>query len=129
MCKSSKCSFYIFTLLLLSLQKAGAIHLAITNVPEAGLWWESSNKIYGRTNNPYNIYCSAGGSSGGEASLLSAAGSVIGIGSDFGGSIRIPAMLNGVFGLKPTAKLIPFAGHVPDKLPSYHEEMVTLGPI
>jgi fatty acid amide hydrolase 2 len=104
------------------MQEAGAIHLAVTNVPgkfyfsdflstifeEAGLWWETSNGIFGCTNNPYDSRLSAGGSTGGEGSLISAAGSVVGVGSDFGGSIRIPSMLNCLFGLKPTPKLVPF---------------------
>lgn len=70
--------------------------LAVTNVPEAGLWWETSNKINGRTRNPYDVRLTVGGSSGGEGSLISSAGSVVGVGSDIGGSIRIPAALNGI---------------------------------
>lgn len=66
------------------------------------MWWESVNAIYGRTSNPYDTRRIAGGSSGGEAALISAAGSVIGIGSDIAGSIRMPSYFNGVFGFKPT---------------------------
>lgn len=71
------------------LRDAGAIHLLTSNVPEAGLWWETSNQIQGRTRNPYDMRLSAGGSSGGEAALIAAAGSVIGIGSDFGGRLDL----------------------------------------
>ena len=80
---------------------AGAILLAITNVPELALWWESSNKLYGRTNNPYDVRRTPGGSSGGEGALIAAAGSVIGLGNDVGGSLRVPAVFCGIFGLKP----------------------------
>lgn len=84
------------------MKDAGAILLAVTNVPEVCMWWESVNVVYGRTSNPYDSRRISGGSSGGEAALISAAGSVIGIGSDIAGSIRIPCYFNGVFGLKPT---------------------------
>jgi len=80
---------------------AGAILLAITNVPELALWWESSNKLYGRSNNPYDVRRTPGGSSGGEGALIAAAGSVIGLGNDVGGSLRVPAVFCGIFGLKP----------------------------
>jgi len=111
------------------LRAAGAIHLAVTNVPEAALWWETNNGIYGITRNPYDLRLAAGGSSGGEGSLIGAAGSVIGVGSDFGGSIRIPSMLNGIFGLKPSPGLIPMKGHIPEKLPKYHLQMISIGPM
>lgn len=89
------------------MRDAGAIVLAVTNVPEAVMWCETSNTIYGRTNNPYDIRRTCGGSSGGEGALIAAAGSMIGLGSDVGGSIRIPAAFNGVFGLKPTSSMSP----------------------
>lgn len=75
--------------------------MAITNVPELALWWESSNKLFGRTNNPYDIRRTPGGSSGGEGAIIAAAGSVIGLGNDVGGSLRVPAVFCGIFGLKP----------------------------
>uniref|UniRef100_A0A183GLD8 Amidase domain-containing protein n=1 Tax=Heligmosomoides polygyrus TaxID=6339 RepID=A0A183GLD8_HELPZ len=81
---------------------AGAILIALTNVPEVCMWVESQNGIYGRTKNPYDTRRSVGGSSGGEGALISAAGSLIGVGSDIGGSIRIPSFSNGVFGMKNT---------------------------
>lgn len=84
------------------MKNAGAILLAVTNVPEVCMWWESSNTIYGRVSNPYDTRRTAGGSSGGEGALISACGSVIGLASDIGGSIRMPSFFNGVFGFKPT---------------------------
>ncbi|KAK6031420.1 aspartyl/glutamyl-tRNA amidotransferase subunit A domain protein, partial [Ostertagia ostertagi] len=84
------------------MRAAGGILLAISNVPEVCMWVETSNTIYGRTSNPYDARRMAGGSSGGEGALLGAAASVIGVGSDIGGSIRMPAFFNGVFGMKTT---------------------------
>lgn len=96
-----------------NLKEAGAILLAITNVPEAAFWIESSNYIYGRTGNAYDPRRAAGGSSGGEGALIGAAGSVIGVGSDLAGSVRIPSMFNGIFGLKPSENAISIEGHHP----------------
>ncbi|KHN78371.1 Fatty-acid amide hydrolase 2 [Toxocara canis] len=110
------------------MKNAGAILLAVTNVPEVCMWWESSNTIHGRVSNPYDTRRSAGGSSGGEGALVSAAGSVIGLGSDIGGSIRIPSFFNGVFGLKPTPGVVPLAGHIP-QVEGYQTEMLRVGPI
>ena len=69
-----------------------------------------------------------GGSSGGEGALLGAAGSVVGVGSDIGGSIRMPAFFNGVFGLKPTPGVIPLIGHVPEPT-GYKTHMLRIGPM
>uniref|UniRef100_A0A3P9AAR0 Amidase domain-containing protein n=1 Tax=Esox lucius TaxID=8010 RepID=A0A3P9AAR0_ESOLU len=85
------------------LKRAGAIPLGVTNCSELCMWLESHNHLYGITNNPYDLERIPGGSSGGEGSILGGAGSVIGVGSDVGGSIRIPAFFNGVFGHKPTS--------------------------
>src|SRR5699024_2183515 len=73
------------------LKKAGAIVLGKTNTPELCFCQETENKLYGRTNNPWDITRTSGGSSGGEGSLLAAGGVAAGIGSDIGGSIRFPA--------------------------------------
>ncbi|XP_046652428.1 fatty-acid amide hydrolase 2-like [Daphnia pulicaria] len=100
------------------MKKAGAIMLAITNVPELCMWWESLNNVYGRSRNPYDTNRTVGGSSGGEAGLLASGGSPFGIGSDIGGSIRLPAFFNGIFGHKPTSGIVsnheqqPVAGKV-----------------
>uniref|UniRef100_T1JFB4 Amidase domain-containing protein n=1 Tax=Strigamia maritima TaxID=126957 RepID=T1JFB4_STRMM len=95
------------------MRKAGAIILAHTNVSEVCMWWESSNNVYGTTNNPYDTTRIAGGSSGGEGSIIAAAGSVMGIGSDVGGSIRIPSFFNGIFGHKPSTGLGGSEGQLP----------------
>ncbi|RMB98191.1 hypothetical protein DUI87_25094 [Hirundo rustica rustica] len=96
------------------LKQAGAIPLGVTNCSELCMWYESSNRVYGRTNNPYDLQRIVGGSSGGEGSVLAAACSVIGVGSDIGGSIRMPAFFNGVFGHKPTTGVVPNDGQFPD---------------
>ncbi|KAH9378075.1 hypothetical protein HPB48_022570 [Haemaphysalis longicornis] len=80
------------------LRDAGAIPVATTNTPELCLWTESFNKLYGRTHNPHDTRRTAGGSSGGEGSLLSAAGALLGVGTDIGGSIRLPSTYCGTFG-------------------------------
>lgn len=95
------------------LQDAGAIVLGVSNTSELCMWMESDNRVYGRTNNPYDPSRSAGGSSGGEASLVGAGLSPFGLGSDVGGSIRIPAGFCGVFGHKPSGGLVPSTGQYP----------------
>ena len=84
------------------LRKAGAIILGKTNVPQAMLLHETDNPVYGRTNNPWDLDRSAGGSSGGEAAIIAAGGSPLGLANDLGGSIRQPAHVCGLVGLKPT---------------------------
>jgi amidase len=95
------------------LRAAGAILIGKTNVPELALAPETDNKIYGRTNNPYDLSRSPGGSSGGEASIIASGGSPLGLGSDCGGSIRAPAHFCGIAGIKPTAGRVPRTGHFP----------------
>jgi len=95
------------------LREAGAIVLGKTNCPELGWAWESDNLIYGRTNNPYNLALSPGGSSGGESALIAAGGSPLGFGSDAGGSVRFPANCCGLASIKPTSGRIPRTGHFP----------------
>ncbi|GKT45170.1 acetamidase [Colletotrichum spaethianum] len=94
--------------LLLSL---GCVIIAKTNVPQTLGSLDSVNNIFGRTMNPINRMCTAGGSSGGEGVLVAMKGCMIGIGSDIGGSIRVPAMCNGVYGFKPSNGRVPFGGH------------------
>uniref|UniRef100_A0A914EJ03 Amidase domain-containing protein n=1 Tax=Acrobeloides nanus TaxID=290746 RepID=A0A914EJ03_9BILA len=108
---------------------AGAILLGITNVPEMLMALDTVNTIYGRTKNPYDLRKTTGGSSGGEAALIAAAGSVIGLGTDVGGSIRIPAAFNGIFGLKPTPGLIPLQGIYPMVKEGYPTKMCSIGPM
>ncbi|XP_042243398.1 fatty-acid amide hydrolase 2-like [Homarus americanus] len=95
------------------MREAGAIPLCVTNVSELCMWWESANTVYGRTNNPYCTCRIVGGSSGGEACLQSACGAPIGIGSDIGGSIRMPSFFNGIFGHKPTYGIVSNVGQEP----------------
>jgi fatty acid amide hydrolase 2 len=95
------------------MRAAGAIPLASTNVSELCMWMESSNAVYGRTANAYDAGRIAGGSSGGEGSAIGAGASPMGIGADVGGSIRMPAFFNGVFGHKATPGMIPNAGQHP----------------
>ncbi|XP_049515838.1 fatty-acid amide hydrolase 2-like [Dermacentor silvarum] len=78
------------------------------------MWGDSQNLVDGCTRNPHDTRRSPGGSSGGEASLLAAAGSLISLGTDIGGSVRIPAAYCGVFGHKPTAGVVPNTGLLPD---------------
>jgi fatty acid amide hydrolase 2 len=92
---------------------AGAIPIGVTNVSELAMWFESDNKVYGRTNNPYDHRRIVGGSSGGEGAAVAAAYAPFGVGSDIGGSIRMPAFFNGVFGHKPSAGLVPNDGQFP----------------
>ncbi|XP_071649065.1 fatty-acid amide hydrolase 2-like isoform X1 [Temnothorax longispinosus] len=111
------------------LRNAGAIPLCVTNTPEMCGGFDSTNLLFGRTCNPYDTRYSAGGSSGGEGALLGAGASVIGLGSDMAGSIRVPSFLNGVFGHKPTPGLIPIDGHFPYTDDEYFQKFTTFGPM
>jgi Asp-tRNA(Asn)/Glu-tRNA(Gln) amidotransferase A subunit family amidase len=95
------------------LRAAGAVILGVTNAPELLMAWETDNLLYGRTNNPWDLTRTAGGSSGGEAAAIAAGLSAGGVGSDGGGSIRVPAHFCGICGLKPTPGRIPSTGHFP----------------
>ena len=95
------------------LRAAGAIPIGVTNTSEATMWIESSNHLYGRTNNAYNPKRTAGGSSGGEGAAVGAGFAPIGLGTDIGGSIRLPAFFNGIFGHKPSPGVVPCSGHFP----------------
>src|SRR6202011_427774 len=95
------------------LRKAGAIILGMTNCPELLVAWETDNLLYGRTNNPWDLTRTAGGSSGGESAAIASGCSAGGVGSDGGGSIRVPAHFCGICGLKPTPGRIPATGHFP----------------
>ncbi|XP_042239012.1 fatty-acid amide hydrolase 2-B-like isoform X2 [Homarus americanus] len=92
------------------MKKAGAILLANTNISELGMWWESDNRVYGRTNNPYDTRRTSGGSSGGESALMCSCGTPLSLGTDTGGSIRIPAFFCGLFGHKPTSGVVSLRG-------------------
>jgi fatty acid amide hydrolase len=89
--------------LVTKLRKAGAIILGKTNVTQTLAGWESDNRVYGRTNNPWDLTRTPGGSSGGESAIIAAGGSPLGLAGDLGGSIRIPAHFCGLHGFKPTS--------------------------
>jgi amidase len=95
------------------LRRAGAIPIARTNLPDLLFAFESDNLFRGRTNNPYDLSKTAGGSSGGEAALIAACGSPFGLGSDAAGSVRLPAHFCGIASVKPTSGRLPRTGHVP----------------
>jgi amidase len=95
------------------LRNAGATILGTTNTPELLMAWETDNVLYGRTNNPWDLSRTPGGSSGGEAAAIASGCSTGGVGSDGGGSIRVPAHFSGICGLKPTPGRIPSTGHFP----------------
>ncbi len=99
--------------LVISLKRDGAVILGTTNTPEFLMAYESDNHLYGRTNNPWNLEYTAGGSSGGEAAAIASGCSAGGFGSDGGGSVRVPAHFSGICGLKPTPGVIPRTGHWP----------------
>lgn len=110
------------------LRGAGAIPLGVTNVAELTAWTATDNRVYGRTNNAYDPARTAGGSSGGEGAIVGAGASPFGLGTDVGGSIRIPAFCNGVFGHKPTGGLVPSSGQFP-KYEGLQARINTTGPI
>lgn len=94
------------------LRKAGAVLMGKTNTPELTLSFETTNLIYGRTSNPYDVTRTSGGSSGGAAAIVAAGGAPFDIGSDYGGSIRLPSHFCGVAGIKPSAGRVPRTGHI-----------------
>ncbi|XP_015117882.1 fatty-acid amide hydrolase 2-B [Diachasma alloeum] len=117
------------SLIVASMKRAGAIPLCVTNTPELCSGFESTNLVYGTTVNPYDGRYSAGGSSGGEGALIGAGASLIGIGSDLAGSIRIPSLFNGIFGHKPTPGIIPIKGHFPISNNPKFQTYLVVGPM
>ncbi|WP_231638323.1 amidase [Rubeoparvulum massiliense] len=109
------------------LKREGAIILGKTNTPALCFCQETENKLYGRTNNPWNIACTAGGSSGGEGALIAAGGAAVGIGSDIGGSIRFPAHFNGVIGFKSGNGQVSQHGSYPYNEIPIQERMLGMG--
>ncbi|HLV98081.1 MAG TPA: amidase [Ktedonobacterales bacterium] len=92
------------------MREAGAIILGKTNVAQLLFYYESDNPLYGRTKNPWNLDRTPGGSSGGQAAIIAAGGSPLGLGTDIGGSLRVPATFCGIASMKPTAGRFPDAG-------------------
>ena len=95
------------------LKAAGAVIYGKTNLPPGAFDWQSFNPIYGTTNNPWNVKRSPGGSSGGSAAALAAGFTSLELGSDIGGSIRVPSNFCGVYGHKPSWGIVPMRGHIP----------------
>jgi len=110
------------------MKAAGGVLLGKTNLTEACLGWESDNLVYGRTSNPYDLSRIPGGSSGGEGAIVAAGGSPLGIGSDAGGSVRVPSHYCGLAGIKPTSGRTPRTGHWP-RLSGFPDAFNQLGPL
>ncbi|XP_013109061.2 fatty-acid amide hydrolase 2-A [Stomoxys calcitrans] len=111
------------------MRKAGAIPFALTNVSEVCMWWESNNTVHGRTRNPYDTNRIVGGSSGGEGCIQGAAASPFGLGSDIGGSIRMPAYFNGIFGHKPSKFVVSNMGQFPLPVSEEQNSFLGVGPM
>jgi len=111
------------------LRAAGAILLGKTNTPELTLSGETDNLVYGRTNNPYDLARTPGGSSGGAGTIIATGGSPLDIGSDTGGSIRLPAHFCGIAGIKPTSGRVPRTGHIVPFGMGAVDALTQLGPL
>ena len=111
------------------LRDAGAVLLGKTNTPELTLSGETNNLIYGRTLNPYDLARSPGGSSGGSAAIIACGGAALELGSDTGGSIREPAHLCGVTGIKPTSGRTPRSGHIVPHAAGVMDSLTQIGPM
>lgn len=113
------------------LQNAGAIVLGKTNMPELAMDTQCENSLFGVTSNPWHPERTPGGSTGGEAAAIAAGMTPLGLGSDIGGSIRIPAHYCGVFGLKPTEGRVPQSGHIPPLpgSPNWIRHLAASGPL
>jgi amidase len=112
-------------------KQAGGVILAKTNVPTGLGDWQSYNEIYGTTNNPFDLGRTPGGSSGGSAAALAAGYGPLSLGSDIGGSLRVPAFHCGVYAHKPTFALVPGRGHTPPPFPPIplDRDMAVIGPM
>ena len=111
------------------LRAAGAIVIAKTNVPEYSSSYETDNAIFGCTNHPFDVGRTAGGSSGGEGALLGADASVVGIGLDGGGSIRVPGHYCGIYGIRPTTGRVPDTGTWPATRDTGYRDLMCVGPM
>ncbi len=111
------------------LRAAGAILIGKTNLPEYSSSYETDNALFGRTNNPIDVDRTPGGSTGGEAALLGADATLVGIGVDGGGSIRVPSHYCGTVGIRPTVGRIPDTGHWPYTRDTGYRDMMCIGPM
>lgn len=108
------------------IRKAGAILLGKTNLPDRGADFQTNSPIFGKTNNPWNLNYTPGGSTGGGAAAIAAGLSPLDIGNDLGGSLRIPAHFCGIYGLKPTEHRVPYSQRVYPRKMRY---MLGVGPM
>ena len=111
------------------MRAAGAIVLGKTNTPELTLSFETDNLVYGQTNNPYDVSRTPGGSSGGAGAIIAAGGSAMDLGTDTGGSIRVPSAFCGLAGLKPTSGRVPRTGHIVPWGLGGLDSLTTIGPM
>ena len=111
------------------MRAAGAIVLGKTNTPELTLSFETDNLVYGQTNNPYDVGRTPGGSSGGAGAIIAAGGSAMDLGTDTGGSIRVPSAFCGLAGLKPTSGRVPRTGHIVPWGLGGLDSLTTIGPM
>lgn len=110
-------------------KKHGGIVLLVSNTPELCMLWETYNNVTGLTRNPYDLQRTPGGSSGGEAALISSGASLMGLGSDIAGSSRLPAMFTGIFGHKPSPYAVSTEGHVPKANTPNWGQFFTIAPM
>lgn len=111
------------------LRNEGALLLGLTNTPELSIGYETDNLLYGQTRNPYDLLRTPGGSSGGEAALIAAQGSLLGIGSDASGSLRVPAHNTGIATLRLTQGRVPLTGHFPLDCMGLFSQFIAFGPM
>ena len=111
------------------MRATGAIVLGKTNTPELTLSFETDNLVYGQTNNPYGLDRTPGGSSGGAGAIIAAGGSAMDLGTDTGGSIRVPSAFCGLAGLKPTSGRVPRTGHIVPWGLGGMDSLTTIGPM
>ncbi len=111
------------------LREQGAIIIGLTNSPEFTIGFETDNILYGRTNNPHHLAYTPGGSSGGEAAIIAAGGSPLGIGSDASGSVRVPAHFTGIAAIKATQGRIPYTGTIPIDVAGLLSQFISFGPM
>ncbi|KAF9241339.1 general amidase, partial [Melanogaster broomeanus] len=110
------------------LEECGAVPFVRTNLPQTVMWPETFNNIFGRTTNPYNRLLTPGGSTGGEGALLALKGSPLGVGSDIGGSVRLPAAFCGLYGLRPSYGRVPYGGAL-NSMEGQDSVLSVLGPM
>lgn len=111
------------------LRNEGGLLLGLTNTPELSIGYETDNLLYGQTRNPYDLMRTPGGSSGGESALLAAQGSLLGIGSDASGSLRVPAHNTGIATLRLTQGRVPLTGHFPIDCMGLFSQFISFGPM